>query len=260
MLPESTGRCEWKSSGWEYVAYGSENNPVVQWQLKIELVREAISIPMMVLKEDHRSKVSLIELEGSRFVIKEFILQKTWWWFKLTSVAFPTIGQIACANAIGLNEAGLLTPQPVLLMQRRRWGMAVESVLVYPYLEGKAATVSDANQIVNFVHKMHEADWVHRDPHPANFLKTTDGLATIDPVRAMKSKGNYLKAYDVMLMEHDMPEAPELYGREHLGILFTMAKWGHDFIRIYRMTKIGLRRCLGLGKSGSLMNSNNLED
>lgn len=133
--------------------------------------------------------------------------------------------------------------------------MAVESLLIYPYLSGTAATVSDTKSIVAFVHKMHDADWVHRDPHPANFLVTPTGLATIDPVRARKTRSKYLKAYDVMLMEHDMPDARELYGRESLGVLFAMAQRGHDLVRFYRKSKKIIRRSARFGTNGRPMNS-----
>jgi len=245
---------EWKENGWEYRAFGGVSLGAVVWRSRVGQIFEKLKAPDQVLKDDHRSKVLLIDLEGVPYIVKIFVLQKTWWWFRLTSLLFPTIGEIACENAVALNEVGLLTPSPSLLLQKRRFGMVIESLLVYPYLPGRTATIKDAGEIIEFVHRMHDSNWIHRDPHPANFLMTGTGLATIDPVRAKRSRSKYLKAYDVMLMEHDMPAAPALYGKESLGIHYVLAKAGHDFIRFYRKSKKQLRSILGLGKSGNLMN------
>jgi heptose II phosphotransferase len=205
------------------------------------------------LKDDHRSRVTLLTIDGVDYISKDFVLQRTWWWFKMISLLFPTIGQIACRNALGLAKAGLLTPPPLYLLQKQRFGMVVESRLIYPYMQGSPATESDAQEIVSFVSRMHEAGWIHRDPHPANFIRTDEGLATLDPIKARRSRSLYRQAYDVMLLEHDLRDAPKLYGVGRLGGYFALAKAGHDFIRFYRRVKKNLRRGVGLkGNSGTL--------
>jgi len=248
-----TGGTVFQLDGWEVTLHQAAENGSVDWAR--DLARRLIEPhePENILKYDHRSQVELMSVDGTPYIVKKFTLQRTWFWFQLTSTAFPTLGEVACLNAIELAKVGLPTPSPSLLMQRIEQGMVVESWLVYRYLEGISASPEDSVQIVDYVRKMHAKGWIHRDPHPANFLITDQGVATIDPIRARKTKSRYLQAYDLLLMSHDLPDAVELYGRDKLGIWLNLAALGHSMVRTYRNIKRGLRRIVGLkGNAGNL--------
>lgn len=247
--------CYWKSDGWEYFSFNVAGLTAEDVKTKLYKLLEGIRNPGSILKHDHRSAVYLTEIEGIPCIVKDFILQKTWVWFQITSLLWQTPAEIACRNALALKDIGLVTPQPMLLMQKRKFGLVIESLLIYPYLEGIPATPANSETIVGFVRKLHDAGWIHRDPHPGNFLLTPSGTATIDVLRLKRTNSRYLKAYDVMLMEHDMPDAPDLYGRSNLGVHFCMAKLGHNIVRFYRSSKHAIRRSVGLGRSGNLMKS-----
>jgi serine/threonine protein kinase len=113
-------------------------------------------------------------------------------------------------------------------------------------MEGAALSEDDDAEIVSFVKNMHGAGWVHRDPHPANFIRTDQGVATIDPIKVRQTRSPYLRAYDVVLMEHDMPNATELYGRSELHGWYHLARIGHGLLCGYRLVKHALQRLLGI--------------
>lgn len=220
------------------------------WKREIIELLPRLENPEAILKHDHRSLVGTITVAGVSYVVKKFTVQSTRVFFKLTSLMFPTLGEIAYRNGLELEKSGLLTPLPTMLMQRFEKGMVVDSWLVYKYLDGDHLTKSDAADIVNFVKRMHHAGWVHRDPHPANFIRSDVGIATIDPLKARKTRSRYLRAYDVVLMEHDLPSALELYGSEDLGIWLLVAKAGHTFLRFYRQSKDAVRKLFGIKGRG----------
>ncbi len=206
--------------------------------------------PQQVLKHDHRSEVGIFTVDNTPFIVKKFTIQDSWLWFQLTSILFPTVGEIAFRNGVDLSEAGLLTPRPTLLVQCEKNGMITKSWLAYRFMEGDLLNNDDVQEIVTFIKQMHRLGWVHRDPHPANFLRTSEGIATIDPIKARRRRNPYMKAYDVVLLSHDMPSAPMLYGLDELGIWWGLAKFGHQTIRNYRNIKQQVRKKLGLSGSG----------
>lgn len=219
-----------------------------QWQKEFAMLFKKMENPDIVLKHDHRSEVGIFEAGNLRYIVKKFTFQGTRLWFRLASILFPTLGEISCRNSLRLSADGIATPPPVILMQRSRNHMVVGSWLVYRYLEGQLLTSRDTSDIVSFVKAMHREGWVHRDPHPANFIRTAHGIITLDPIRMKSTRSRYLKAYDVVLMENDMPNAPDLYGRMQLGFWLPVAHIGYNLVKFYRAVKLGLRRLLGISR------------
>ncbi|MBM3328020.1 MAG: hypothetical protein FJY67_00920 [Calditrichaeota bacterium] len=228
---------------WYFIFLPSAGGPA-EWTL-YDLRRSEFLHPKVVLKSDHRSLVGLVEIEGRKLVVKRFILQETWWWFQFTSIFSSSLGEIAHRNAFALSKLGIATPVPMFHILKRRGRMCTGVCLAYPFIEGRPATMDDAPAIVEFIKRMHRADWIHRDPHPNNYLVTSRGLVALDPLRARHSRSRYLKAYDVMLLEHDLPDAVELYGRGDLGIYYHLAVAGHNLVRSWRGLKAVARRMFG---------------
>ena len=238
-------------AGWQVAVHENGFQPTgPDWVNQFSELLTRLENPDTVLKHDHRGEVGTFDIDKIRYVIKKFTLQETRLWFRLSSMLFPTLGEIACRNGLELTSDGINTPRPVLLMQRTRNKMIVSSWLVYRFIEGGLMTEQDDEDIVMFVKGMHQSGWIHRDPHPGNFIRTLEGVATIDLIRARQSESRFLRAYDVVLMEHDMPDALDIYGRGELGFWFSAAKLGHSLVRIYRHLKHGLRHIIGISNSG----------
>ena len=234
-------------AGWQIEVHENGTHPAgPDWKREFSSLLQKLEHPECIIKHDHRGEVGTFNVDGIRYVVKKFTFQSTRLWFRLVSVFFPTLGEIACKNGLGLNADGIQTPRPALLMQQLKNGMVTSSWLVYRFLDGEILSEDNADEIVPFVKYMHGAGWVHRDPHPANFIRTDQGVATIDPIKVRQTKNPFLRAYDVVLMEHDMPNAPELYGRDELRSWYQIAKTGHWFVRFYRAIKHGLQRLLGI--------------
>ena len=234
---------EFQVAGWRVICrQNGALPPNPDWQRELASLLPRLQCPDVVLKHDHRSLVGYFQLNGEKFAVKQFMLQHTWLWFQWTSILFPSLGEIAFRNALGLLSDGIATPAPVLLLQRRKFGMVRDAWLVYRYLEGTPLAAADGAALVAFLRRMHDAGWVHRDPHPANFIGTPNGVATIDPIKARHRRNRYLCAYDVMLASQNIPDAPDLYGRAELGIWLTLAQQGHSLVRLYRVVKHAIRK------------------
>ena len=242
-MQEASASNEFQVADWRVSRY--ENGAQLSgpdWASELGALIPRLQCPEIILKHDHRSLVGLFQMNGERYAVKQFMLQHTWIWFQWTSLLFPSLGRIAYENAARLRADGIRIPTPVLLLERRKLGMVRDSWLVYNYLDGAALTVGDGVELVGFLKRMHNAGWVHRDPHPANFIRTPDGIATIDYIKTRRRRSRYLRAYDVVLVAQNIPNAPELYGCAELGIWFDLAQKGHWLVRQYRNIKRALRQ------------------
>jgi len=234
---------------WLIIAFPEENSDCLpEWEADLPRLYDRLIQPDMILKHDHRSQVGLIVWHGKKLIVKKFLQQQSWWWFRLTSILFPSLGEGACGNALSLKQLGILTPPPLLLMQRIRLGMVTDSWLVYRFLDELPDQPPVMLEIVDFLRRMHHAGWIHGDSHPANFLRSEEGVFTVDPIQARPWRLRYFQALDVAHLNDDQPGAMNAYGRDTLGFWLSVAQAGRHFLRIYRRTKRGLRRKAGLDK------------
>jgi len=218
----------------------------INWRDAAPDIWERLSAPDKIIKQDHRSLVGLIEWQGRRLVVKKFLLQRDWWWFRLTSILFPSLGEIACRNALLLNRLGILTPPPLLLMQRLHWGQVVDSWMIYPFVEELSTGTIELQRIVGFLKRMHRAGWIHGDSHPANFLDTSAGLTAIDPLQARACRLRYFQALDVVHLNDDRPGSIDSYGCGELGRWIAAAQAGRRMLKFYRDAKHRLREIAGM--------------
>jgi len=231
--------------GWRIHILDTQVKDSSNWSHDIANIMRQVKNPTELLKQDHRSFVAIFEHDNLRYVIKKFTLQNTWFWFRWTSVVFESLGEIAYRNSILMLEDGLLIPEPIMLCQKVSNLTISHSWMIYKYLDGEELGVAEMRDIVAFVKSMHHRGWVHRDPHPANFLRTTSTIATIDPIRARKSQSMYLRACDVLHMMRDNPIAGNLYNDDRLNFWLKIAQTKHNFLNIYRIVKYWLRSAFG---------------
>jgi len=231
--------------GWQIHFMNANTDEVLNRENSITDLMQQMSNPTGILKQDHRSYVATFEHDKTKYVIKKFTLQNTWFWFRWTSVLFESLGEIAYRNSILLQEDGLIIPEPIMLFQRVRNLTISHSWMIYKYMDGEELLSTDVIDIVSFVKSMHKQGWVHRDAHPANFLRTANGIATLDPIRATRSRNMYLRACDVLHMMRDMPKAGELYDDDKLGVWLKISLFSHNLGKIFRLIKQKARAIFG---------------
>jgi heptose II phosphotransferase len=157
------------------------------------LLRAALSSPERVLRDDQRSRVLLVRppLDTPTDLLKQspgpWVLKRPLWrdgrlWNRLVSWLGPGEMSRAFAGGLLLLSTGLQTPRPLLVMERRRAGLLVESWLVYEFVEGRPLTEEDWPALVSALRLLHASGLRHGDPHLANWLIRTDGsLCALDP-------------------------------------------------------------------------------
>ncbi|MFA7331257.1 MAG: hypothetical protein WC326_09300 [Candidatus Delongbacteria bacterium] len=183
------------------------------------LLLAATRHPDQRLRDDARSRVlllreapagtppELIHAAPAPWVLKRPLWRDGRAWNRLVSLFQP--GEMCRAFRAGLLllESGVATPRPLLLLERRRWGLLVESWLVYEYVEGGPVTERQWPRVVEILSHLHAAGLCHRDPHLANWLVATDGqVVALDPGPRRLRPLLADDAYDFVLLRNCRPE------------------------------------------------------
>jgi len=190
---------------------------IPQSQATVDALLAAFSTPLRILKDDRRSLVILLpELPdsngghalsgGGPWVCKRPRWRDGRGWHRLLSLFQPGEMHRAFDAALRLLELGIATPQPLLLMEHRRWGLMVESWLVYRYVPGEAVGEEQWPLVVEALKSLHSAGLRHGDPHLANWLK--DGLGGVVALDSGPRPMRFLladDAYDFVLLRNCVP-------------------------------------------------------
>jgi hypothetical protein len=189
--------------------------PVDVVRLGAELLAAAHQ-PLAILRDDRRSRVvqvappaglppELLARCPGPWVMKRPVWRDGRAWNRL--VSWFTEGEMRRALRGGLTLAGLgvATPEPLLVLERRRCGLLVESWLAYVYREGRPVDESHWPAVVEALVRLHRAGLRHGDPHLANWLATPDGaVVALDPA-PRPLRGEVDAAYDFVLLRNCEP-------------------------------------------------------
>lgn len=140
-------------------------------------------------------------------------------------------------NMQRLYVLGLPVPEPVLVLEKKRFGFTLASWSLYRYVEGTACTCEQAAYIARMLQRMHRHGWVHRDPHVKNFLLHEDELYIIDCARARPWASRYRQMYDVLLLNNCCPGSFRHYGITEQNGFYQLARLHHRLIKFWRRLK-----------------------
>ena len=167
-----------------------------------------------ILHESSRGRVRLADHDGGQLVLKHSFRERASRWCRLVSRFRPAEGLRAFRVMRRLGAAGARVPEAVFGLELRRRGLAIDSWHAYRFVEGRAATVDDAEHVLDTLSALHSTGWVHRDPHLGNFLINDEGVVVLDCARARPSSSAYARAFDLVLLE----KCCRGLGRPHLAL------------------------------------------
>ena len=198
-----------------------------------------------ILRDDSRSFVGIFVRDGQQTVAKSFREQDRRLAARLTSLtreshAFRTLRAMAALEA-----GGVPAPVGLLALERRRWGMVVESWLFYSYVEGNPCSAADVPAILALLGRLHALGWVHGDPHIQNFLVANGRAFMLDPGPHRKRWGRIAEWYDVVLLRRSRPDLADVVPIDRSSMAFRAAeaydRWVHDWRRLKRTIRSWLR-------------------
>jgi hypothetical protein len=175
------------------------------WREVVGGTRDALDLldrePAAVVSDGPRARLTLVLHERGLLVVKRSRLERASRWRRFWTLVRPSDGRRGFANQLRLRALDLPVPEPVLALERRRFGTVTDSWHVYRHVEGRPCGVGEAGAIAETLGRLHARGWVHRDPHVANFLRDGLGVVILDCGRARPSRSPWARAMDLVLLE-----------------------------------------------------------
>lgn len=206
-----------------------------------EQILRVLLKPEKVIHENDRGLVLLIRYHNKLFVAKRSKIQENRYWAQFTSLYRQGEGARMLQSMTQLYALGLPVPEPVLFMEKKRYGFVVASWSIYRYVEGRSCTRAQVHLVAETLKKIHQQGWVHRDPDVNNFLWNGEDIYIIDCARARPWGSRYHKMYDVVLLNKCCPGSLKDYGISRTYWLYRIAKFNNTLVILWRKIKYQIR-------------------
>ena len=156
-----------------------------------------------ILKDTKRNYVSVIEIDGKKYVYKEprnefRIPQRQFSTFLKKGEALTTLVNINKLINIGFKEF----VKPLVAVNKRHYGFIVSSFFIMEFVEGEDNR-KNLDMIVEKMKEIHKLGYYHGDFNPGNFLVENKQIHIFDTQGKKMFFGNYRAHYDMITMKYD---------------------------------------------------------
>jgi len=147
----------------DWFCYVNENSDVLLPGI-MELRDEIHEFPIS-LKDDRRSLVKLGTMNHGQVIAKQPRDKNRRKWMRFLSLFGPAEARRTFIALLEFKAKGIESLEPICLLEKRRYGMVIDSWLLYKYREGKPSTECHIPQIVEQLKALHRHGYQHQDPH-----------------------------------------------------------------------------------------------
>ncbi|MEG0562199.1 MAG: lipopolysaccharide core heptose(II) kinase RfaY [Cetobacterium sp.] len=192
----------------EKVYYQNEKNKIIYDRIKDNSFKL-----LKILKDDNRSKVLLIEIDGQKLVYKTPIEKNTKIWQRILSVFRGSESKREYKNYMKILKIGFRGPEPFLYCEHKKYGITLDSFLVMEYLDGEVASLSDLDLVASELRRIHKKGYLHGDSQLSNFMIKDSKVYLID-VKLLKNI--YLKPgeeYEFIYLEESCHQDIDVYDK-----------------------------------------------
>ena len=199
-----------------------------------------------ILKDDRRSLVKLGEVDGQRIVAKQPRDKNDRKWMRLMSLFYPVEARRTFYTLIEFEKKGIESLKPLCFIEKKKFGMVIDSWLLYQYREGRESTKSDLLQIVQLLQVLHSNGYRHEDPNFGNFLVDNAGVMFLIDCRGKSRSGLYSDYYDYMSLEglggFTQQEVEELVDVKRASFGYYRAQFYRGYRRVRSKWKVLIGR------------------
>ena len=155
----------------------------------------------ITLKDDRRSLVKRGIFNALDVVAKQPRDKNRRKWSRLLSLIGPSEAKRNFLTLIEFQQKGIESLKPICLLEKKHFGMVVDSWFIYEYREGVESNKSHLKDIVAQLTLIHQHGYRHEDPNFGNFLIDPSGIMFLIDCRGKPRSGKFSDYYDFMLLE-----------------------------------------------------------
>lgn len=168
-----------------------------------------------VLKNDQRSYVAIVNIDGEKYVLKKPIEKNRRKWQRFLSIFRGSASKREYENIQKINKLGFNGAIPYLVVEKKIGPCVVDSYLLYSYLEGKEGRTEDIALISEELKKIHRRGYLHGDSQVMNFLINGNTVYLIDTKLMRNRYGKFGEVFEFIYLEESCDRDIE-YDRESI--------------------------------------------
>jgi len=158
------------------------------------------------LKNNSRSLVKVVHVNGRRMVLKSLREKNRRRWIRFTTLYRRGAAFTSFAGMQRLERLGIASSRPVMALEKRRWGMVVDSWLLYEYVDGRVCGPGEYQMVVGQLAAIHAGGLLHGDPQIRNFLFDGTAVVTIDAAPKRPLWGGISRYGEFFYLRHSAPD------------------------------------------------------
>lgn len=191
---------EFRAGGW-LVRAAPEHQELAGRLAQLSPLPQAVRL----LRDDYRSYVGVLEVDGRLVVAKSSRLKNRGGWSRLITLLRPGEAASTLRACLHVRRHAIPVPEYICALERRSRGMIVDSWMFYFFIEAAPCVPEHYPLVLQALARLHRIGWVHGDPHIANFLWNDAGVHLIDCRPHLARLGRLSECYDFVRLANSRP-------------------------------------------------------
>ena len=149
----------------------------IEYRIFFDKIKNKNYIELKKLKDNQRSTVTLIEIDGKKYVLKRPVEKLERYFQRILTILFKGESKKefdGCKRVLKFSFKG---PEPIIVWEKKIKNQIIDSYFLMSYIEGKICEcyeVEELKKIRDELYKIHETGFYHGDAQRVNFILNKD--------------------------------------------------------------------------------------
>ena len=144
----------------------------IEYRELFEKIKDNNFVELKKLKDNQRSVVSLVEIEGKKFVLKRPVEKLERYFQRILTIMCRGESKKefdGCKKVLKFSFKG---PEPIMVWEKKQKNQIIDSYFLMSYIEGEICKREEMEKVRDVLYKIHEKGFYHGDAQRFNFMLT----------------------------------------------------------------------------------------